>query len=47
MGIVGTIHKIQDQTVILSMVDGSKIEVLKGAITDVISGSTPTEETKA
>lgn len=44
MGIVGTISKIQDQTVILTMVDGSKIEVLKGAITDVISG---TEETKA
>lgn len=35
MGIVGTITKIQDQTVILKMVEGAKIEVLKAAITDV------------
>ncbi len=44
MGIIGTVNKITDQTVILNMVDGSKIEVLKGAITDVISD---TEEPKA
>ena len=36
MGIVGTIDKIQDKTVILKMVDGSKIEFLKGAISEVI-----------
>lgn len=36
MGIVGTVVKIQDQTVILRMVDGSKIEMLKGAISEVI-----------
>ena len=35
MGIVGTIAKVQDTTVILKMVDGAKIEVLKAAITDV------------
>lgn len=35
MGIVGTVDKIQDDTVILRMFDGSKIEVLKRAITDV------------
>ncbi len=35
MGIVGTVFKVQDTTVILKMVDGSKIEVLKAAITDV------------
>lgn len=35
MGIVGTVAKIQEKTVILKMVDGAKIEVLKGAITDV------------
>lgn len=39
MGIVGTVFKVQDQTVILKMVDGSKIEVLKGAISDVQAGS--------
>lgn len=39
MGILGTIIRIQDQTVILRMYDGSKIEVLKGAITDVIPGT--------
>ena len=40
MGIIGTVSKIQDQTVILSMVDGSKIEVLKGAITEVFADNT-------
>lgn len=39
VGIIGTVLRIEDQTVILKMYDGSKIEVLKGAITDVISGS--------
>lgn len=39
MGILGTVVKIQDQTLILKMYDGSKIEVLKGAVTDVIPGS--------
>ncbi len=37
MGIIGTVVKIQDTSVILKMVDGAKIEVLKGAITDVQS----------
>ena len=37
MGIVGRIDKIQDHTVILKMVDGAKIEMLKGAISDVQS----------
>lgn len=35
MGILGTVDKIQEQTVILKMVDGAKIEVLKAAISDV------------
>jgi preprotein translocase subunit YajC len=35
MGIIGKVDKIQEQTVILKMVDGSKIEMLKMAITDV------------
>lgn len=36
MGILGTIVKINDQTVILRMVDGSKIEMYKAAITDIL-----------
>lgn len=39
MGIIGTVLKIQEQTVILKMYDGSKIEVLKGAVTDVLPGT--------
>lgn len=39
MGIIGTVVRIQDQTVILKMYDGAQIEVLKGAITDVASGT--------
>lgn len=35
MGIVGTVAKVQETTVILKMVDGAKIEVLKAAISDV------------
>lgn len=32
MGIVGTLEQIKDKTIVLKNVDGSKIEVLKGAI---------------
>lgn len=39
MGIIGTVVKIQDQTVILKMYDGSKVEFLKGAITEVVPGT--------
>lgn len=39
MGILGTVVRIQDQTVILKMYDGSKIEVLRGAITDILPGT--------
>ena len=35
MGIIGTVLRIQENTVILKMYDGAKIEVLRGAITDV------------
>jgi preprotein translocase subunit YajC len=35
MGMIGTIDKIQDQTVIVRMYDGAKIEFVKGAITEV------------
>lgn len=46
MGIVGKVDRILEQTVVLKMVDGSKIEVLKGAITDVQAGSQEEEATK-
>lgn len=39
VGIIGTVLRIQDQTVILKMYDGSKIEVLKAAISDVVPGT--------
>lgn len=45
MGIVGTVQSIKEETVILRMVDGAKIEVLKGAITDVTSGAGAEVET--
>ena len=45
MGIIGTLAKVQENTVILKMVDGAKIEVLKAAITDVQSSTTETTTT--
>jgi len=41
MGIVGTVDRITDETVILNMCDGNKIEMVKHAITDVQSQSEP------
>lgn len=45
MGILGTIDRINDHTVVLKMVDGSKIEVIKAAISEVIPSKE--EEAKA
>lgn len=39
VGIVGTVVKIQPETIILKMYDGSKIEVLKVAVSDVVPGT--------
>ncbi len=39
MGIVGNVSSIKEHTVILRMVDGSKIEFLKAAISEVVPGS--------
>lgn len=39
VGIIGTVLRVQEQTVILKMYDGTKIEVVKGAITDVLPGT--------
>lgn len=44
MGIVGTIDRIKEQTVIVKMVDGSKIEFLKAAISEVKAKEDITEE---
>lgn len=35
MGLLGTIDKVNDNTVILKAYDGAKLEILKAAITDV------------
>lgn len=43
MAIVGTIDRINEQTVVLKMIDGSKIEMLKAAITDVQPASSTVE----
>ncbi len=42
VGIVGTVVRIQEHTVILKMYDGSKIEVVKGAITDIQANGSDT-----
>jgi preprotein translocase subunit YajC len=39
VGIIGTVLRVQEQTVILKMYDGAKIEVLKAAISDVLPAS--------
>lgn len=36
MGIIGTVIKVGDQTVILKMYDGSKLEFYKAAVTDIL-----------
>ena len=43
MGIVGTLVRVGEKTAILKMIDGSKIEVLLGAISDVEPENTPKE----
>ncbi len=37
MGILGTVSKVNENTVVVEMVDGSKIEFVKAAITEVLS----------
>ena len=44
MGIIGTIDRLTDDTVVLKMVDGSKIEMVKAAITEVKPGNEATTE---
>lgn len=42
MGILGTIDSIKEDTLIVRMVDGGKIEFLRAAVTDVESSASPT-----
>jgi len=44
MGLVGTVDKIQDKTVIVKMVEGAKVEILKAAITEVQPAGEKVEE---
>lgn len=44
MGIVGTVAQIKEQTIIVKMVDGAKIEVLKGAISEVQPSTTDSKQ---
>ena len=46
MGILGTIDELRDQSVILTMHDGGKIEVLKQAVTEVHTDAKEGGETK-
>lgn len=39
MGLIGTVYKVQDNSVILSLHEGAKVEILKAAITDVQSAA--------
>lgn len=44
MGIVGTVVKVQDNSVIVSLYEGAKMEILKAAITDVQPASAEKSE---
>lgn len=46
MGIIGTVDRIKETTVIIRNVDGSKIEILKGAINEVKSSAEAAEDEK-
>ena len=39
MGLVGTVARINETTIVLKMVEGAKVEVLKSAITEVQPGT--------
>lgn len=44
MGILGTIEQVKDTTIILKNYDGSKIELLKAAVTNVESAASAEEK---
>lgn len=44
MGIIGTVVKVQENTVILKMYDGSQVEFVKGAINEILPPGTSAPE---
>lgn len=44
MGIIGTLVRVEKDTVILKMVDGSKVEMLTSVISDVKPGNESSED---
>ena len=47
MGILGTVEKVMDNTIVVKTYDGSKIEMLKAAVTDVrVEGEPETVSSK-
>jgi preprotein translocase subunit YajC len=46
-GILGEISKVQNETVIIKLIEGAKIEVLKAAIQDVQGGTEATEKAES
>ncbi len=44
MGMIGTVSSVKEQTVIVRMVDGSKIEFVKAAISEILPGSEEDEK---
>lgn len=47
MGIIGTVAKVEEKTIILKMYDGNKIEMLKAAINEVAPAGNDDEEASA
>lgn len=44
MGIIGTVIRVGEQTVILKMYDGSKLEFYKAAVTDILPEGSETDK---
>ncbi len=44
MGILGTIDRVDEATIVIKTIDGSKIEMIKAAVTDVKSDDGKKEE---
>lgn len=44
MGIIGTVDNVKEQTVVLKMIDGAKIEFIKASISEVAAKEEKAEE---
>ena len=47
MGIIGTVDNVKEQTVVLKMIDGAKIEFIKASVTEVALKEEKAEEAAA